>query len=94
MEMLSARVQLKGDKRCRMIKQGPESVLVIDCKSLCDAVTGSENSALGLSDKRAAIECMAFKQGVQECGSELRWFILMRRCPTDARRSSARRRSC
>ena len=75
MEMLSADVQLKGDKRYEMIRTGPEGVLVTDCKSLDDAVTGSgsESSALGLSDKRAAIECMAFKQGITECGAVLRW---------------------
>ena len=73
MEMLSADVQLKGDKRYEMIRTGPESVLVTDCKSLYDAVTGSESSALGLSDKRAAIECMAFKQGITECDAVLRW---------------------
>eukprot|EP00959_Pyramimonas_sp_CCMP1952_P198150 4144663-Pyramimonas_sp.AAC.1 len=73
MEMLSASVKLKGDKRYDVIKQGPKSVLVTDCKSLYEAVTGSGSSALGLSDKRAAIECMAFKRGVQECGAELRW---------------------
>ena len=73
MEMQSASVQLKGDRRYEMIMQGPKSALVTDCKSLYYAVTGSESSALGLSDKRAAIECMAFKQGVQECGAELRW---------------------
>ena len=73
MEMLSADVQLKGDKRYEMIRTGPESVLVTDCKSLYDAVTGSESSALGLSDKRASIECMAFKQGTTECDAVLRW---------------------
>jgi hypothetical protein len=48
-------------------------VLVTDCKSLYDAVTGSESRALGLSDKRAAIECMAFKEGLDAMNAVLRW---------------------
>ena len=48
-------------------------VHVIDCKSLYDSVVTSESSALGLADKRAAIECLAFKEGLRDMGATLQW---------------------
>ena len=47
--------------------------LVLDCKSLFDSVGRSESSALGMSDKRAAIEALSLKRSVTATGTQLRW---------------------
>ena len=46
------------------ISQVP-GVLILDCKSLYDSVKSFESSALGMSDKRAAIEALALKRAVE-----------------------------
>eukprot|EP00959_Pyramimonas_sp_CCMP1952_P210607 4407428-Pyramimonas_sp.AAC.1 len=73
METQNAKVHLKGDERNESTRDDPQSALVTDCRSLYDAVKGSESSALGFSDKRSAIERMASKRGINECGAEFSW---------------------
>ena len=54
------------------ISQVP-GVLILDCKSLYDSVKSSESSALGMSDKRAAIEALALKRALASTNTWIRW---------------------
>ena len=54
------------------ISQVP-GVLILDCKSLYDSVKSSESSALGMSDKRAAIEALALKRALAATNTWIRW---------------------
>ena len=48
-------------------------VLVLGCKALFDGVSRSGSSALGLSDKRSALEAMAFKISLSSTKTHLHW---------------------
>ena len=48
--------------------------LILDCKALYHGVHKNESSALGLSDKRSAIEAMALKISLSSTGTHLRRF--------------------
>ena len=47
--------------------------LVIDAKDVWDSCVKRESSALGMMDKRAAIEALALRQAIRWSNTELRW---------------------
>jgi hypothetical protein len=47
--------------------------LVLDCRGVFDALDKSESSALGMRDKRSAIEALALKKGMSLSKTSLRW---------------------
>ena len=51
--------------------------LVLDCKALWDGLARSESSALGMRDKRVAIEALALKRGLASTSTDLRGFIAL-----------------
>ena len=59
--------------RAQVLQRGPAAAIVTDCKSFFDAITGSESSALGLKDKRSAVECLAIRQAIQASCAKVRW---------------------
>ena len=50
-----------------------QAALVPDCKELFDGVSQSESGALGLSDKRSALEAMALKISLTSTKTHLHW---------------------
>ena len=48
-------------------------ILILDCKSLYDSVNRSESSALGMKDKRTAIEALALRSAVMATNTSLKW---------------------
>lgn len=48
-------------------------VLILDCKALWDSLEKSESSALGMLDKRVAIEALALKRSLIASNTVLRW---------------------
>ena len=72
-ELEHGSVCLTGEGRNQLLREGPPAVLITDCKGLYDAVNNSETSALGLKDKRAAVECLAIREALQTSGVVLRW---------------------
>ena len=53
--------------------------LVMDCQALFDGVSRSESSALGLSDKRSALEAMALQISLILNEAKLSWQMSLRR---------------
>ena len=49
------------------------SALVLDCKCLYDALSRSESTALGLADRRSALEAYALKENMAHTFTSLRW---------------------
>ncbi|CAK0839863.1 unnamed protein product [Prorocentrum cordatum] len=47
--------------------------LVPDCRGVFDALDRSESSALGMKDKRSALEAQALKRGMAATSTSLRW---------------------
>ncbi|CAK0860929.1 unnamed protein product, partial [Prorocentrum cordatum] len=47
--------------------------LVLDCRGVFDALDRSESSALGMKDKRSALEALALKRGMAATSTSLRW---------------------
>ncbi|CAK0841212.1 unnamed protein product [Prorocentrum cordatum] len=47
--------------------------LVLDCRGVFDALDRSESSALGMKDKRSALEALALKSGMAATSTSLRW---------------------
>ncbi|CAK0907562.1 unnamed protein product [Prorocentrum cordatum] len=47
--------------------------LVLDCRGVFDALDKSESSALGMKDKRSALEALALKRGMAATATSLRW---------------------
>ena len=56
--------------------------LVLDCRGVFDALDRSESSALGMKDKRSALEALALKRGMAATATSLRW------CHSGAQRSA------
>jgi hypothetical protein len=48
-------------------------VLILDCKALWDGLARSESSALGMKDKRVAIEALALKRTLEATDTQLSW---------------------
>lgn len=53
--------------------QNIPGVLIADCKSIYDSINRSESSCLGMSEKRTAIEALAFKQTNASTHTPVRW---------------------
>ena len=49
------------------------ATLVLDCKALWDSIARSESSALGMKDKRVAIEALALRRGLTATKTALSW---------------------
>ena len=47
--------------------------LVLGCKALWDGLARNESSALGMKDKRVAIEALVLKRGLSSTSTDLRW---------------------
>ena len=47
--------------------------LALDCKALWDSVARSESSALGMKDKRVAVEALALKRALHASETRLAW---------------------
>ncbi|CAK0910501.1 unnamed protein product, partial [Prorocentrum cordatum] len=58
---------------CGRSTSGQRGALVLDCSGVFDALDKSESSALGLKDKRRALEALALKRGMAATATSLRW---------------------
>jgi hypothetical protein len=55
------------------VSKSTRACVVLDCKSLYDALARVESCGLNLAEKRTAIEVLAAKQRTQEIGIDVMW---------------------
>ena len=69
-EFLQGRIDMRHwMDSCRKIK----TALILDYRGGFDALSKSESLALGMADKRSAIDALALKRALVETGRHLRW---------------------